>query len=461
MYDTRSKKGIHESVLKLMKQMDFHKISIKDIAEEAKIARLTFYRNYKSKEDVLMQKSYDIWQGLFAQLSLLGGSLFDATSLHIIEHRDFLIVLSRHKLDYLFRSIFEQELASLMFKVNPNLFQDKYESSALAASISATALLYIQNETSPSKEELTSLLNKLHPNGDILVKPSRIKQKKTGLCLSGGGARGSYEIGAVMALKDAGIYQNIKHFSGASIGAANAAILATSSIEVAKEIWLTMPDNPLIKNQNLKDTLKQRTFEEGLYSMQLYEKILSSHIAISSLNDKEVYVAISESGKVTKGISELIKSSIYHFMKKDSKVHYIKLNDLDNKLALEVVKASSSIPILFPPIILENRKYYDGGVFDNTPVQPLVDAGCEEIILINIGSFGSIRKRKLNFPGVTIHEIKSKHRLGSILDFSKEHALQLIQYGYEDTMEYLKSHALDFLAENENIKKSASIVANQ
>ncbi len=451
MQNTRSKKGIHESVLSLMKQMDFHKISVKDIAEEAKIARLTFYRNYKSKEDVLVQKISDILSGILAEFSLLGGSLFSVIAHHIIEHKEFLVLLTKHNVEYLFKDAFEKKLSDLLQKLDPVKFKDIYERNKLASIITSTSLLYIRKTIAPTESDLTNLLHKLCQGEDIKVKPTRLKQKKIGLCLSGGGARGSYEIGAVMALKDAGIYQNIKHYSGASIGAANAVILATTSIEKAKEIWLSMPDNPLIKNQNIKDTLKQRAFEEGLYSMQMYEEILSSHIDIARFNDKEVYVAISESGEVTKGISELIKSSIYHFMKKDSKVHYVKLNDLDNKLALEVVKASSSIPILFPPIILENRKYYDGGVFDNTPIQPLVDAGCEEIILVNIGAIGSIRKRKLTYPGVTIHEIKSKRRLGSILDFSKEHATQLIKYGYEDTMEYLKTHALDFLAENNTI----------
>ena len=37
---------------------------------------------------------------------------------------------------------------------------------------------------------------------------------KLGLCLSGGGARGAYQIGALMALKEAGIYFRNKYWCG-------------------------------------------------------------------------------------------------------------------------------------------------------------------------------------------------------------------------------------------------------
>ena len=74
---------------------------------------------------------------------------------------------------------------------------------------------------------------------------------KLGLCLSGGGARGAYQIGACMALKETGILDKIEVFSGTSIGAANAALLATNKIETVKDIWFKMPEETIIKTEHL------------------------------------------------------------------------------------------------------------------------------------------------------------------------------------------------------------------
>jgi len=73
---------------------------------------------------------------------------------------------------------------------------------------------------------------------------------KLGLCLSGGGARGAYQIGALMALKEAGIYDKIEMISGTSIGAANAALIACNSLETVKNIWFDIPDETIYTTES-------------------------------------------------------------------------------------------------------------------------------------------------------------------------------------------------------------------
>ena len=78
---------------------------------------------------------------------------------------------------------------------------------------------------------------------------------KTGLVLSGGGAKGAYHVGVVKALAEYRIEVDI--ISGASIGALNGALLATSSsmqegYERLNEIWQSLiqqsPIKPQVKN---------------------------------------------------------------------------------------------------------------------------------------------------------------------------------------------------------------------
>lgn len=77
---------------------------------------------------------------------------------------------------------------------------------------------------------------------------------KLGICLSGGGARGAYQIGALKALEELGILQKASAFSGASIGAVNVTFAAIGSLDLAMDIWFNVPEAPLgEKNCNYKD----------------------------------------------------------------------------------------------------------------------------------------------------------------------------------------------------------------
>ena len=214
--------------------------------------------------------------------------------------------------------------------------------------------------------------------------------KKIGLCFSGGGARGAYQIGAAQALEDLGIYENISAFSGTSIGAANVTMIVSASIKKARDIWFNIPKNALSSPVPLKDRLKTerlKVLEKGIYTMDIFNNIMIESVNHDILEEKDVFITVSESGDVSKGIFELFKSTYSHFIKKDSKVIYVPLKGLNKTDRLKAVTASCSIPVVFPAVTNENKKYYDGGVFDNTPIRPLVDAGCNEIIIVGISMF--------------------------------------------------------------------------
>ena len=63
-------------------------------------------------------------------------------------------------------------------------------------------------------------------------------QEKTALVLSGGAARGAYEMGVWQALRELGV--KIDMVCGTSIGAMNAYIIALGSFEKARDMWLDM-----------------------------------------------------------------------------------------------------------------------------------------------------------------------------------------------------------------------------
>lgn len=54
------KESITQALLILMESKDFQKITITDIVNKAGVVRMSFYRNYTRKEDVLLKHLQEI-----------------------------------------------------------------------------------------------------------------------------------------------------------------------------------------------------------------------------------------------------------------------------------------------------------------------------------------------------------------------------------------------------------------
>ena len=50
----KTKRGLRDAFIRLLLQKGYDAISIQDIATEAQAARVTFYRHYKDKEELLV-----------------------------------------------------------------------------------------------------------------------------------------------------------------------------------------------------------------------------------------------------------------------------------------------------------------------------------------------------------------------------------------------------------------------
>ncbi len=267
---------------------------------------------------------------------------------------------------------------------------------------------------------------------------------KLGLCLSGGGARGAYQIGALMALKEAGIYDKVKYISGTSIGAANAALIASNELEVVRDIWFNVPKETLHSTENFfKRIFKERTkiMVNGLYEINELDKILTNNLDYKKIKEKKVFVTLSSGGPEDSGILELLKKSFRHYIKHDKQVVYSPLWEQDIENINKQIIASCSIPVIFPPMTIEGKHYYDGGVYDNVPIKPLVEAGCDTIIVIHLEHM-LLYSYNAKYKDVTFHAIKPKHSLGSRLRFEENQSKIRYEMGYEDTKSFLEEHKI-------------------
>ena len=313
--------------------------------------------------------------------------------------------------------------------------------------------------------------------------------KKIGLVLSGGGAKGAYQIGVLKALAEQNI--SIDAVAGTSIGALNGAIVAASpSLNVAaerlKRVWDRLPEiGPLqynsVKfdykhaviyaaflassglrisepwanlitqiaifngrsNTDINEDSNTSLFEQGaLFSDKPLQQLLQEFLDITALqNSIPLYVSVFEQESYLRGGIDWTKAQFLGIDNLPSRFEHIQ--SLPIAQQKETLLASAALPLLFKSRTNENgTRLTDGGQGGwiksqgNTPVTPLVEMGCEYIIVNHLDN-GSLWHR-VDFPETTFIEIRPNPKLDltlkSTLDFSAETSLSLQKYGYEDTL---------------------------
>jgi len=87
----------------------------------------------------------------------------------------------------------------------------------------------------------------------------------------------------------------------------------------------------------------------------------------------------------------------------------------------EAVQASASLPVVFPPAVIDGTPYVDGGLSINTPLQPAIDAGAEVIHLVFLDP--RMQDIAMRVPLSTVSEI---YRIIAIL-FANQTRAQITQ----------------------------------
>lgn len=264
--------------------------------------------------------------------------------------------------------------------------------------------------------------------------------EKIGIALAGGGARGAYQIGAWKAIRELGIENKITAYAGASVGSLNAALYAMGDYEKAHKVWMNLNKNSLF---NLEKNILKRVFREklnfldkGIYDTSDLEKMIDETINFEKLVGKEIYVSATVLGDQKGRFFDLLKTNFKHYYQKDNQIKYAKINDMGVEEIKKTLLASCAIPVAFKPIMIDDKSYYDGGLLENTPITPLVNAGCTKIIVIDL--FRHNFQRKKEYEGVEIINVFPSHSLRGILDFSSKHIYRRFELGYEDTLKKLK-----------------------
>ncbi|GJM15416.1 MAG: esterase [Thermodesulfobacteriota bacterium] len=186
-------------------------------------------------------------------------------------------------------------------------------------------------------------------NGDINYNNTM----KLGLALGGGGAKGFAHLGILEVFTEAGIEFDV--VAGTSIGAFIGAVYISDNLSDLKQyaVGIGIADLPFLLGPTWP--------KGGLFSGKFLEKLIDKFIQVENIEDlKKPFAAVCV---------DLNKGETITFTSGNIK---------------RAIRASTSIPGLFKPIMFEDKLLVDGGVLESVPDKAVRDIGADFVLAIDL-----------------------------------------------------------------------------
>lgn len=239
------------------------------------------------------------------------------------------------------------------------------------------------------------------------------KKQKIGLVLSGGGAKGAYQAGVLRALKEYKIDKYINYMSANSIGSLNTLIYLSGGVEKVEETWNNINMDMALTKRSVKKIFSQG----GIFSRETLIKSLKENIDFEKVSNSKIEAFIMATPVGTKN--------------KDAK-DVFKLNGLKQNKIINVVLASTALPLIFDAVTIDGVKYIDGVFVDNVPVGILKEQGCEIIFVIPLRDY-SPAEAYADENTMVIDFLSPYNDYGikdGTLDFKADRARMRMEHGY-------------------------------
>jgi NTE family protein len=241
---------------------------------------------------------------------------------------------------------------------------------------------------------------------------------KVALVLQGGGALGSYQAGVYAALDGAGI--GIDQVAGISIGAVNAALIAGNPpelrVKALKAFWdrtsAALPTFPIWTGDFGREWLHEASaafvatfgvpgffkpnllppmmaFPGSMQALSLYDssqlaKTLDDLVDWDLLNDGPVCCAV--------GAVEIESGNFHYF------------DNRKERLDARHIMASGALPPGLPPVEIDGKLWWDGGLVSNTPLSHVLDTQEAELLVFQVDLFSASAARPKTIMDVMARE---------------------------------------------------------
>ena len=281
-----------------------------------------------------------------------------------------------------------------------------------------------------------------------------LRNKKIGIVLSGGGAKGAYQVGMFRALRELGVDHQIKAMSGCSIGAYAEAIYAVRGIDEYRRFLYTFPEM-FHDGEALSDTemvAAKAAVADGAVTLEQFcsERRFWQYEGVALR--KYVKDLVSD-GAIENSGYEL--SVCAYSLEKERPV-YFNLREISNDEKAAAIIGSGCLQFLLKPVPMNGQHLVDGGIVpdicrspapaDKIPLQPMVDEDVD-FIMINFLIAQDSVNTKLIPEGIDFLELRPSAPLeaypgAGTLDFSPEKLASHENLGYEDTVRCLQQNCI-------------------
>lgn len=262
------------------------------------------------------------------------------------------------------------------------------------------------------------------------------------IVLSGGGSKGSYQIGVWRALRKLHIRYDI--VTGTSVGALNGALMVQNKFHKAIKLWSKINMQLLFGDEatnstKIKDVLNMyriNFFKNGGMDVKILEDVIDKYI------DKDIFY----NSKIDFGLVAVNLSG--------KKAVQMKKKDIPKDKLSDYLMASASCYPAFQKKDIDGNKFIDGGIFDNMPINLAIDLGADSIIAVDLCAPGVKARPKKHVDTITI---KPNNKLTNFLNFYEEGSIRNIKFGYNDTMKVFgKYKGYKYTFKKKNIDEAIS-----
>lgn len=253
-----------------------------------------------------------------------------------------------------------------------------------------------------------------------------------GLVLEGGGARGSYHIGAYKAILEEGI--EIQGITGTSIGALNGAMIVQGDFELCYKLWEEISYSMIINedDEEIQSILNMSFKKDDILIVieKVRELIRGRGFDITPF--KELLNTYIDEDKIRKSSMDF---GIVTINLSDFKPEQLFVEDIPKGKLKNYLLASAYLPF-FKMERLEGKLYLDGGFYDNLPFNLLHKKGYEDLILVRTHAPGFIRRINTDHLNATI--ISPSGNIGKTYNYDAENSKRNIKLGYYDALKVLR-----------------------
>ena len=264
---------------------------------------------------------------------------------------------------------------------------------------------------------------------------------RVGVVLSGGIAKGAYQIGVLKALLENIEPNNIKVFSGASVGALIGYAAAAGKLQEIEARFKSI------------DLYGPRQFVKKIVRPRIVEEYISGAADEQLPEDVKVYCTCCEMPFAD--------------------IRYVDLSQYNKKYREAYLCAAISLAPIYKPVNIEGRSFVDGIYKDNLPIAPCRREKLDYIFAVHFDTAG----RFMNLYSEEVPVIQfvfPDGAIGDSFDLRSESVADMIERGYEtadkslrlimkrgqDDVEYIKKVNSSILRKKQQFRVNIDTMVN-